>query len=135
MGQNNSGAGNQGGTSDSQTSPSTEESFGATPTPTPTPTPVLTREADGVSGAAGTPTPSTTVSATPVPPSTFDGDSSELDDRLFPGMRDSDFFRPATQKTVGVEGSEQPELPASEYRAVVADNEPLVIPTVSPYTF
>ena len=135
MGQNNSGAGNQGGTSDSQTSPSTEESFGATPTPTPTPTPVLTREADGVSGAAGTPTPSTTVSATPVPPSTFDGDSSELDDRLFPGMRDSDFFRPATQKTVGVEGSEQPELPASEYRAVVADNEPVVVPTVSPYTF
>jgi hypothetical protein len=135
MGQNSSGAGNQGGTSDSQTSPSTEESFGATPTPTPTPTPVLTRGADGVSGAAGTPTPSTTVSATPVPPSTLDGDSSELENRLFPGMGDSDFFRPATQKTAGVEGSEQPERPASEYRAVIADNEPVVMPTVSPYTF
>jgi hypothetical protein len=133
-GQNNGGAGNLGGTGDSQSSPSTEESSVATPTPTLTPTPVVTTGSDGASGTAGTPTPNTTVSATPTTPSAFDGDSSELEDRLFPGMGDSDFFRPATQSTAGVVDTED-LLPSAEYRAVVADNEPVATPTVSPYTF
>jgi hypothetical protein len=49
-------------------------------------------------------------------------------------MGDSDFFRPATQSTAGVVDTED-LLPSAEYRAVVADNEPVATPTVSPYTF
>lgn len=134
MGQKNSGGmGNTGG-GDSAPAPAPADE-GSTVTPVPTATPIATRGANSGSGPAGTPTPRASISATPGTSSAFGGDSADLENKLFPGMGDSDFFRPASQETAEIESSEQSPPPSVDDRDVVAEKAAPVVPTVSAYTF